>query len=77
MITDSYGETGDFHGEMDLSGKACGEGIIRYEDEYTYRGTFANNERTGYGVLIYKGGGKAEGEFKFGEPHGKRTDYRR
>ena len=76
-ISDSYGEVGDYDGELDMFGNACGEGLIKYEDGYTYRGTFANNERHGYGVLMYNGGGKAEGEFKFGEPHSKRTDYRR
>ena len=76
-LNDSYNEAGEYQGELDPAGNACGEGMVKYEDEYSYRGTFANNERHGYGVLMYKGGGKAEGEFNYGEPNNRRTDYRR
>ena len=65
---------GQYRGEVDSNGKACGDGVFTLEDGGTYTGTWYRNKFHGYGIFTDVEG-KREGEWKEGKRHGKQTKY--
>ena len=60
-----------------MDGRLHGKGVMTYPDGRLYEGDFKNNQRNGFGVMIYQDGGKYsegsryEGGWRDDKRHGK------
>ncbi|MDO4189507.1 MAG: hypothetical protein Q4D29_11005 [Lachnospiraceae bacterium] len=82
MVDEVIGKDNSFYyGDRDENGKKSGKGIAVYEDGYFYYGDFADDVRSGSGILIRAvysesssiGSYIFEGEFSGDKPNGKGT----
>ena len=63
---------GEYEGEVEgVSGLPSGQGIYRYHSGDVYTGSFLNNQRHGYGKMVFKGELQTyEGHYKLNIPSG-------
>ena len=73
-IKDVHGKVWSYTGEIDINGRACGNGVAKDKQGNLKKGTFIDDKFEGIGVFLGHGE-RYEGEFVNDLQHGKMTKY--